>query len=175
MENKKLGFIIIIIVILFSISIFIFKSQVDNLIMLQMSSSGGTCFDEQGNCLHQQSNVPLYLGTVSAILLLILSLYLIFNNEKPDTKKSETYKHQIKSKDIKAEDYDNILKDLNDDEKSVFQEIINAKGTIFQSELAEITSLSKVKVTRILDKLEGRNLIERKRRGMTNVVILKHN
>lgn len=36
------------------------------------------------------------------------------------------------------------------------------------------TGLTKVKVTRILDRLEGREIIERKRRGMTNVVILKH-
>ena len=35
-------------------------------------------------------------------------------------------------------------------------------------------TMTKVKVTRILDKLEGRGLVERKRRGMTNVVMLKN-
>jgi len=45
---------------------------------------------------------------------------------------------------------------------------------MFQSELVDENGYTKVKVTRILDKLEGRGLIERRRRGMTNVVILKH-
>ena len=44
---------------------------------------------------------------------------------------------------------------------------------MFQSSLVNETKLSKVKVTRILDRLEGKSLIERKRRGMSNVIILK--
>ena len=62
---------------------------------------------------------------------------------------------------------------LNDDEKLVFDKIIESEGTIFQSDLVDKTKFTKVKVTRLLDKLEGKGLIERKRRGMTNVVILK--
>ena len=62
---------------------------------------------------------------------------------------------------------------LNSEEKKVMETIIHAEGSIFQSELAEKTGFDKVKITRILDKLEGRQIIERKRRGMTNVVILK--
>jgi uncharacterized membrane protein len=44
---------------------------------------------------------------------------------------------------------------------------------MFQSDIIEKTKLNKVKITRILDSLEAQNLIERKRRGMTNLVILK--
>ena len=65
------------------------------------------------------------------------------------------------------------MKDFNDDEKKIFNEIVK-ENSIFQSELVDRTGLNKVKVTRSLDKLEGKGLIERKRRGMTNVVILKH-
>ena len=50
---------------------------------------------------------------------------------------------------------------------------LTKQETIFQSDLVEKTEFDKVKVSRILDKLEGRQLIERKRRGMTNVVVLK--
>ena len=60
------------------------------------------------------------------------------------------------------------------DEKLILEKVIESEGTIFQSELVDKTSLTKVKITRILDKLEGKGLIERKRRGMTNVVVLKH-
>ena len=44
---------------------------------------------------------------------------------------------------------------------------------MFQSDIAEKTGFDKVKVTRVLDRLEGKQLIERKRRGMTNIVILR--
>jgi uncharacterized membrane protein len=33
--------------------------------------------------------------------------------------------------------------------------------------------MTKVKVSRILDSLETKNLLERRRRGMSNVVVLK--
>jgi uncharacterized membrane protein len=66
------------------------------------------------------------------------------------------------------------MSSLNKDEKNVLEKIIESEGTIFQSELVNKTRFPKVKVTRILDRLEGKGLIERKRRGMTNVVVLKH-
>ncbi len=62
---------------------------------------------------------------------------------------------------------------LEPDEKRLF-DIVSAQGAIFQSELTEKSGMSKVKVTRILDKLESRGLVERKRRGMTNVVMMKN-
>jgi uncharacterized membrane protein len=43
-----------------------------------------------------------------------------------------------------------------------------------QSDIVNNTSLTKVKVTRLLDKLEGKGLVERRRRGMGNLVVLKH-
>lgn len=51
--------------------------------------------------------------------------------------------------------------------------IIDSQSTIFQSDLVEKSSFYKVKVIKILDWLEGRQFIERKQGGMTNVVILK--
>ena len=37
----------------------------------------------------------------------------------------------------------------------------------------ERLNTGKVKITRLLDKLEAKDLIERKRRGMNNIVVLK--
>ena len=44
---------------------------------------------------------------------------------------------------------------------------------MFQADLIEKLNLGKVKVSRILDRLENKNLIERKRRGMNNLIVLK--
>ena len=59
-------------------------------------------------------------------------------------------------------------------ENIILKKLIESDGTIFQSTFVEELDFSKVKVTRLLDKLEGKGVLERKRRGMTNVVILKH-
>ena len=63
---------------------------------------------------------------------------------------------------------------LQGDERKVYNIVLNSDGFIFQNELIEKGGLNKVSMTRILDKLEGKGLIERRRRGMSNVVVLKH-
>ncbi len=65
------------------------------------------------------------------------------------------------------------VKSLSPEEKGLYSLIEEAEGAIFQAELVERSGYSKVKVSRILDRLEGRGLIERKRRGMTNMVVIK--
>jgi uncharacterized membrane protein len=81
---------------------------------------------------------------------------------------------KIEVKEINKEHYEDVLNTLKPNEKQILEQVIEAKGTIFQSEIVEKTEFSRVKVTRVLDSLEGKGLIERKRRGMTNVVVLKH-
>jgi len=64
------------------------------------------------------------------------------------------------------------IKKLSGDSKTVF-DAVAAEGTIFQSDLIRKTGFSKVKVSRILDRLEMGGLVERRRRGMANVIVLK--
>jgi len=66
-----------------------------------------------------------------------------------------------------------LVKTLEGEEKRIYELIGSSGGFIFQNELVEKSGMNKVKVTRLLDKLEAKRLVERKRRGMTNVVILK--
>jgi uncharacterized membrane protein len=109
------------------------------------------------------------------VLVVIIGLCLIFfGKEDKIITKVKTIKQQIEPKSISKENYQKIMSELSEDENLVFEKILEAEGTIFQSDLVEQSKLAKVKVTRLLDKLEGKNLIERKRRGMTNIVILKH-
>ncbi len=66
-----------------------------------------------------------------------------------------------------------IAKTLKEDERKVYQAVIEAGGIIEQSELPERTGMSKASVSRALDLLESKGLVERRRRGMGNVVLLK--
>ena len=51
--------------------------------------------------------------------------------------------------------------------------INGGNGSVYQSDIMKKTGFSKVKVSRVLDKLEQKGLLERKRRGMTNLVVAK--
>ncbi len=65
------------------------------------------------------------------------------------------------------------LDKLEGDERIVYKEVFDADGEILQRNLPEKIGFSKAKVTRVLDRLEQKRLIERKSYGVTNKVILK--
>jgi len=66
-----------------------------------------------------------------------------------------------------------ILKMLNGDERRTVIMLQNAKGEMLQNRLVEKLGLSKVKVTRILARLEKKGLVVRTRQGLTNKVKLQ--
>ncbi|HEX7515551.1 MAG TPA: MarR family transcriptional regulator [archaeon] len=68
--------------------------------------------------------------------------------------------------------WEEVAKTLKDDEQTLYKAIID-EGVIDQSVLVEKTGLPKSNVSRALYGLESRGLIERRRRGMGNVVLLK--
>lgn len=66
-----------------------------------------------------------------------------------------------------------LMKNLSEEEKKIYNTISSSNGFIFQSDLMGKTGFSKVKISRILDRLEAKNLVERRRRGMANAVVLR--
>ncbi len=161
MNDKKIGLILLVLTIILSISFGLLWNELSNEIRSNaVIGPGGQCIHDKGTeCPFErlnELNPLLYLGVLAISLLFIFSIYLM-------TRKSIIVKKEIKSKDLR----------LNSEEKKVYDVVKDSEGSIFQSELVEKTGFTKVKIKRILDKLEGKRVIERKRRGMTNVVILK--
>jgi len=72
-----------------------------------------------------------------------------------------------------AEKAKKVLESLEGEEKEIYRLLIGEKGMAFQSKLIEGTGFGKVKVSRLLDIMENKGLLERKRRGMTNVVVIR--
>lgn len=73
----------------------------------------------------------------------------------------------------KRNGYEKILPTLKEDERKVFQSVLDSEGIIAQSELSDLTGVSKSNVSRALDLLESRGYVERRRRGMGNIIVLK--
>lgn len=123
-----------------------------------MKTSAEECSCSDG-CPHA-SGLPMqsFFGLLLIGVLAFLSYSLIKNS----------YLEKQVKKELLRE-----IQTLQEDERLIYNAIKEADGAMLQSEIVDNLKLSKVKVTRILDKLEGKKLIERRRRGMTNIIILK--
>lgn len=160
MKNQTVGYLILGIAIVIGFITFSFNRALTDIV--NASCEHGPACPMWGT-IEFQTNVSL--GIIAFVILIALYL-IIFSKEEKEL--------QVKPRKIEKKNFQKILDTLDKDEKLVFEKIIDEQGTIFQSDLVEKTNFTKVKVTRILDKLEGRGIIERKRRGMTNIVILKN-
>jgi DNA-binding transcriptional ArsR family regulator len=69
--------------------------------------------------------------------------------------------------------WETVLPTLKEDQQLIYQSILDADGLIPQSDIVEKTGLSKSNVSRTLDILESMGLIEKRRRGMGNIILLK--
>ena len=161
MENKHVGWIMLGISILIVLLVFLFNNTL-------MDSVKNSCFIQHGDVqsceMYDSVNSQTYLALGIVGVIVIFSLFLIFSkpNEKIIVKK-------IKEKKVQKEV---DLSSFRPEEKQVYA-LVKENGAIFQGDLIEKTEFSKARMTRIVDKLEGSGLVERKRRGMTNVVVLK--
>ncbi len=168
MRNRIVGFIIIGITALIGFIVYSFNKALTDIVNTSCSH-GPSC--TMWGTINFQTKVSI---SVMAFVF-VIGLYLIFfGKEEKIITKIKMIKPKVEQKKITKENYQGVMKSLQDDEKLVLKKVIGAEGSIFQSDLVGKAGMPKVKVTRILDKLEGKGLVERKRRGMTNIVVLKH-
>jgi uncharacterized membrane protein len=167
MRNKIVGIIILGIDLLIGVIIFIFNKALTEIVSTSCSH-GPSC--PMWGTIDAQTKISVAI----MVFVAIIGLYLIlFGEETRIVTKIKRVKEQLEPKKLTKANYEKIMNDMDSDEKTVLEKVIESEGSIFQSALVEKTGYSKVKVTRILDKLEGKAIIERKRRGMTNIIILK--
>ena len=166
MKNRIAGYIVLGIDALIGFIVFSFNSALGDIIN-EACTHGPAC--PMWGTLDFQTNVGIGIMT----FIFIIGLYLIFFG-KEERIITRIERATVEPKEITKENYQKVLDSLHEEEKKIFEILIESKGTAYQSDLIGKTGLSKVRITRILDKLEGKGLIERKRRGMTNSVVLKH-
>jgi len=173
MRNRYVGMIVVGISLLIGFLVWLFNKSLSDIVN-DSCSHGPAC--PMWGSIRFETNVGLGL----MIFIVLVGLYLIvFAKDDPQIIKEvhrevKIVKEQVKSKKIDKAHYRKILSDLEPEERRIMELIIVNDGSIFQSQLVKDLGLTKVKITRILDRLEGKGFLERKRRGMTNVVILKH-
>ena len=159
MKNRNVGFIITGFALILGFMAWLYNRALTQIVN-ENCSHGPTC--PMWESVGFQTSINL--AVIGAVVL--VGVYFIFFVKDEENK-------PITPKKIEKRDYSKVLKELSDDERHVMTKLIDAQGSLFQSDLVSDVH-TKVKVTRILDRLEGKGLVERKRRGMTNVVLLKH-
>lgn len=162
-NTKSIGIVIMVIsVVLFIVGFSYIRSAEQSLTAGHSLGPSGECLHPEGAvCPYEQLNrlaVPKYTGLFADIALFLFGLFLFLKKSPEEV---------VVSKAKRA------AKQLGGDESKAMDFITETNGMIFQNELAEKLGVSKVKVTRILDRLEAKGLVERRRRGMTNVIVLK--
>ena len=155
MENKNVGWLIVGISIAVAIIVLIFNLSLRNIVS-QTCGHGSSC------SMYDTISSQMWMSFGIILIILIIGLVIMFT--KP--------KEKIIIKKIKEKRKKLNLEGLDRDEKNVINLLLKENKAMFQSDLMEKLEIGKVKTTRLLDKLEAKQFIERKRRGMNNIVVL---
>jgi len=160
MKNKNVGFLICGIAVIMVVIVMIFNLGMKDIVS-QTCSHGPSC------TMYDSIAIQTYLSLALAGIVLIIGLFFIFSKENETIiLKTKIIKEKLKPKKLD-------LAGLDKDEKKLIILLQQENNAMFQKTLMEKMDIGKVKATRLLDRLEAKQLIERKRRGMNNIVVLK--
>jgi hypothetical protein len=160
MQNRNVGYLIIGIAIIMGVIVLLFNNLI-------RTNIGLTCSHGPSCGMYNGVNIQTWISIAVVAVIAIIGLFLIFAREH------EKIILKTKTKTVTEKKKPISLIGLDLKEKEAVK-IIQEKGGIFQAELMEKLGIGKVGVTRLLDKLEAKQIIERKRRGMNNFVVLKN-
>jgi len=75
--------------------------------------------------------------------------------------------------EARRQEWEETAERLASNERKIYEIVMEADGVLPQSDIVEQMDISKATISRTLDSLETKNLVERKRRGMGNIVLLR--
>lgn len=159
MENKKVGWMILGMSAVMIILFLIFNFSL-NRIITETCTHGPDC------AMYDTMAIQFWISVTVIIIVAAIGLFIMFS--KPE-EKTIIKKIQERNKTRKID-----KSRLDKQERELIEILEKENGAIFQATLMERLEIGKVGITRLLDKLEAKQLVERKRRGMNNIVVLKN-
>lgn len=174
MDEKQIGAIILIIGILLGVFIYMAKAREDNVIKTFVKEQG-TCYLEDGTCLHDDRNYTFYIfGGVLSAGLIVLGIYLYFFDKSQEILKEHQVKissalQEAKKHEKDRDEFSAFLGSFNEGEKKVLKAIYEQDG-ILQSTLRYRTDMSKTSLSLILKSFEEKKLISKEPSGKTNKI-----
>lgn len=176
MNQKQIGIILIIVGIILSVFTYVVKERDDAYIKSIMLETG-SCFLEDGTCLHADRSIALYIiGWVISTGLILFGIYLAFIDKTYE----QLTEHQVKVStalenakrfEKEKDEFNAYLAGFSSDQQKIMRAVHEQDG-IKQSTLRFRVNMSKTTLSLILKSLEERGVIKRKARGKTNQVYL---
>lgn len=162
MQKRTLGMVVIALAAILLLTLVSLKKDSDEKDAFLCEAVHSNPTIEMNQCpVHEQDKSWLLTFLFSIGFLLVgIGSYMTIAGGKAEVKETSQYK---------AVD----LATLSEEEKIIYTLLKEHEGSMYQSDVIKTTGFPKVKITRILDKLEHHNVLERKRRGMTNIIVLK--
>lgn len=177
MNQKQIGAVVIIVGIVLAVFVFMAKIREDKALNLLISQQG-SCYLDDGTCLHEDRSYTLYIiGWVLSGALIILGIYLIvFDKTQKMLAEQQvtvsTALKEAKKQEKEKDEFKAFLSGFSKEEQNILKAIKEQDG-IQQSTLRFRTGMSKTTLSLILKSLEERGIISRKQSGKTNEVYLR--
>ncbi len=177
MNNKYLGASLIILGLLLFAFVLLAKQKEDFYINSMIEVQGGSCFLEDGTCLHADRDYTAYIvGFGVSIALMVFGIYLFLFDKSQDlilkqNKEVSSALLEAKRLEKSKSDFDAFLSAFSSDEQKVLKAVKDQEG-ITQSTLRFRTGLSKASLSLLLKDMESKNIISRTQKGKTNQVFL---
>jgi len=169
MEARKIHGRTLLAAALFLSSIFVMGIKLSNPTPIQIFIAGNQTAISQLPGFFTFSDTVILIA--SSFILCAAGAYLLFFDSF-QAKRPAGPVGRLVLEDRKGK-WEGLIKTLKNDEQKICKAIMDSDGIINQSELKEKTELPKANVSRALDLLESRGLVERRRRGMGNVVMMR--
>lgn len=171
MNQKQIGIILIIIGVVIAGFTVMFKIEADKVVNL-MVADDGTCFLEDGTCLHSQNNNILLVGWILAAALIILGIYLsVFDKTQQALAQHQVIVSSALEESKKKDEFGAYIAGFPKEEQDILKVIKEEEG-ITQSTLRYKVGMSKTQLSLVLKSLEKREIISRKAEGKTNKLFL---
>ncbi|MBI5066429.1 hypothetical protein HZA97_09420 [Candidatus Woesearchaeota archaeon] len=151
----------IISIILLTVSIFLLFNKLFSTQPIQIILETGQEVTTQNSDYFSLQDALLL--TITSFLIGATSVFLYYSEE---TRKF------IGKMIQKNPDKEFILPLLKEHEKTIYLEISKNNGEMLQNKIVQKTGLSKVKVARIIARLERKKLIRKERYGLTNKILI---
>ncbi len=172
MDNRKIGFVLLVAgILLLAASIAYYWNE--GRVIEKIVSQTGTCYLEDGTCLHEdRSFLPYVIVWIVSAVLIALGAYLVLFEKS----QKEIISVLQKEKHIQKEEekFSILMKGLDADEQKVIKAVKEQDG-ITQSTLRLRTDMHKSRLSIVLGSLEKKGLIKRVEKGKTKKVFLKVN
>jgi uncharacterized membrane protein len=175
MNQKIIGIILLIVGIVLGI-VTASEYNTDKEAVDQLLMEDGTCFLEDGTCLHSELNTTTLLFSIIVISLLVLGVYLtLFDKSQKlileQSKQVSEALEKANNEEVSKAAFDSYLTAFAEEDQKIIKVLKENEG-ITQSTLRFKTGLSKTRLSLLLASLETRGVVYRTVKGKSKQVFL---